>query len=401
MAGQQADWLVEHIHEVPALVVPCVAFGEGVARVYAEAGRDARRATSVGIIQAATCGQHPPGDAAVPPRRARTRPWVLLDRGPPVLRGGRRVGAWRALRDRSAGGPDPGRARERRRVPRRAAPAAVGRGALGRLVGGRPRQSRALDEVSSGVATSRSVRRIAAAGSVRVLRAGAGLAPPGAASRGGAGWGRCDPTLRGKPNLCSVDRRTRAGPARESLRIDTSPGGRTDERRRRRPTVRSSSPMSRPGESGTQRRSPRISPAMGFGGGRSSCRFPSVARTAFTAPRRSPSRSGRFSPPFPIWSWRFASSSRPTRARYWNGSTPVLTPGAWNRLTPQGEHIEFSGVAVYKVTDGKIAEERLYFDPNLLIREWAVPLGTLMSVGMTTWKQSRATRKTRKAAERS
>lgn len=75
--------------------------------------------------------------------------------------------------------------------------------------------------------------------------------------------------------------------------------------------------------------------------------------------------------------------------------------GAWNRLTPQGEHIEFSGVAVYKVTDGKIAEERLYFDPNLLIREWAVPLGTLMSVGMTTWKQSRATRKTRKAAERS
>ena len=55
MAGQQADWLAEHIHEVPALVVPCVAFGEGVARVYAEAGVT-RDVPLPSIIQAATWG---------------------------------------------------------------------------------------------------------------------------------------------------------------------------------------------------------------------------------------------------------------------------------------------------------------------------------------------------------
>ena len=75
--------------------------------------------------------------------------------------------------------------------------------------------------------------------------------------------------------------------------------------------------------------------------------------------------------------------------------------GAWNKLTPQGEHVEFSGVSVYKTSEGKFTEERIYFDPNLLVREWAVPLGTLMGVGVTTWKQSRAVKKARKAANRS
>lgn len=72
--------------------------------------------------------------------------------------------------------------------------------------------------------------------------------------------------------------------------------------------------------------------------------------------------------------------------------------GAWNKLTPQGEHVEFSGVAVYQTAGGKITEERLYFDPNLLVREWAVPLGTLAGIGMATWKHGRAVKKTRRAA---
>lgn len=55
MAGPQVDWLVEHIHEVPVLVVPCVAFAEGVARVYAEAGVT-RDAPLPPVIQAATWG---------------------------------------------------------------------------------------------------------------------------------------------------------------------------------------------------------------------------------------------------------------------------------------------------------------------------------------------------------
>ena len=33
--------------------------------------------------------------------------------------------------------------------------------------------------------------------------------------------------------------------------------------------------------------------------------------------------------------------------------------GAWNKLAPQGEHVEFSGVAVYEISEGKITEERL------------------------------------------
>jgi steroid delta-isomerase-like uncharacterized protein len=75
--------------------------------------------------------------------------------------------------------------------------------------------------------------------------------------------------------------------------------------------------------------------------------------------------------------------------------------GAWNKLAPQGEHVEFSGVAVYTISEGKITEERLYFDPNLLVRDWAIPLDTLMGVGMTMWKQGRATKKARRVADRS
>jgi len=55
MAGQQVDWLVDHLHEVPVLVVPCVAVGEGVARVMAEAGLT-RAVPHPPVIQAANWG---------------------------------------------------------------------------------------------------------------------------------------------------------------------------------------------------------------------------------------------------------------------------------------------------------------------------------------------------------
>lgn len=69
--------------------------------------------------------------------------------------------------------------------------------------------------------------------------------------------------------------------------------------------------------------------------------------------------------------------------------------GAWDRLTPQNEPVEFSGVAVYKIADGKITDEHMYFDPWLLIRQWAVPFGTLAGIGVKMMKQSRAIKKQR------
>lgn len=69
--------------------------------------------------------------------------------------------------------------------------------------------------------------------------------------------------------------------------------------------------------------------------------------------------------------------------------------GAWNKWTPQGERVEFAGVSVYRIAGDKIAEERIYLDPDLMVRNWAPPLGTLMGVGMTMWKEGRATKRTR------
>jgi nitroreductase len=56
MAGQQIDWLVEHMHEVPVLVIPCVAFGEGVARAVYTAAGVTRDTPLPPIFQAATWG---------------------------------------------------------------------------------------------------------------------------------------------------------------------------------------------------------------------------------------------------------------------------------------------------------------------------------------------------------
>jgi SnoaL-like polyketide cyclase len=71
--------------------------------------------------------------------------------------------------------------------------------------------------------------------------------------------------------------------------------------------------------------------------------------------------------------------------------------GAWNRWTPQGEPVEFSGVSVYRIAGDEIAEECIYFDPDLLVREWAVPLGALASVGIGTLREGRAIRRRRRA----
>jgi hypothetical protein len=69
--------------------------------------------------------------------------------------------------------------------------------------------------------------------------------------------------------------------------------------------------------------------------------------------------------------------------------------GAWDRWTPQGERVEFSGVSVYRLVDAHIFEERIYFDPDLLIRNWVPSLTTLGRIGMTMWKQGRATKRAR------
>lgn len=70
--------------------------------------------------------------------------------------------------------------------------------------------------------------------------------------------------------------------------------------------------------------------------------------------------------------------------------------GAWNRWTPQGEPVEFSGVSVYRIAGDQIADECVYFDPDLLVREWAVPLGALARVGVRTLRDARVIRRRRR-----
>lgn len=54
-AAGEVGWLLEHIHEVPVLVVPCVAFAQDVARAYAEAGVSREVPLPV-VVQAAMWG---------------------------------------------------------------------------------------------------------------------------------------------------------------------------------------------------------------------------------------------------------------------------------------------------------------------------------------------------------
>lgn len=72
--------------------------------------------------------------------------------------------------------------------------------------------------------------------------------------------------------------------------------------------------------------------------------------------------------------------------------------GTWGRWTPQGEAVEFSGVSAYRVAGDEIADECIYFDPDLLVRAWAVPLGALARVGIGTLRAGRGIRRARRAA---
>jgi hypothetical protein len=40
----------------------------------------------------------------------------------------------------------------------------------------------------------------------------------------------------------------------------------------------------------------------------------------------------------------------------------------------------------------------MYFDPDMMAREWVPKLGTLMGVGVKMWKKGRVTKKQRSAA---
>lgn len=71
--------------------------------------------------------------------------------------------------------------------------------------------------------------------------------------------------------------------------------------------------------------------------------------------------------------------------------------GDWDRFTAQGESVEFSGVSVFRVSGDRIIEERLYFDPYLLTRNWVASLPTLGRMGMTMWRQGRATKRVRRS----
>lgn len=48
--------------------------------------------------------------------------------------------------------------------------------------------------------------------------------------------------------------------------------------------------------------------------------------------------------------------------------------GAWGDWQGQGEHLELPGVSVVRVADGLIAEEKMYFDPDMMAREWRPPV---------------------------
>lgn len=47
--------------------------------------------------------------------------------------------------------------------------------------------------------------------------------------------------------------------------------------------------------------------------------------------------------------------------------------GAWGDWPAQGEEIELPGVSVYRLRDGRIVEERMYFDPDMMLRNWRPP----------------------------
>ena len=47
--------------------------------------------------------------------------------------------------------------------------------------------------------------------------------------------------------------------------------------------------------------------------------------------------------------------------------------GAWGDWPGQGELLELPGVSIVRIADGKIFEERMYFDPDMMARNWRPP----------------------------
>jgi uncharacterized protein (TIGR02246 family) len=47
--------------------------------------------------------------------------------------------------------------------------------------------------------------------------------------------------------------------------------------------------------------------------------------------------------------------------------------GAWGGWTGQGEAVELPGVSIARVADGRFLEERMYFDPDMMARNWRPP----------------------------
>ena len=47
--------------------------------------------------------------------------------------------------------------------------------------------------------------------------------------------------------------------------------------------------------------------------------------------------------------------------------------GAWGDWQGQGEAVELPGVSIMRIADGRILEERMYFDPDMMARNWRPP----------------------------
>ena len=47
--------------------------------------------------------------------------------------------------------------------------------------------------------------------------------------------------------------------------------------------------------------------------------------------------------------------------------------GAWGDWEGQGEAVELPGVSIVRIADGQILEERMYFDPDMMARNWRPP----------------------------
>jgi hypothetical protein len=47
--------------------------------------------------------------------------------------------------------------------------------------------------------------------------------------------------------------------------------------------------------------------------------------------------------------------------------------GAWGDWEGQGEAVELPGVSIARMAKGQILEERMYFDPDMMARNWRPP----------------------------